>query len=160
MSCHHKNVRQAYKCQASIQMSGKHPTTRQKSNVRQSPDMPQCLKICHTAPKICHNASKMCHFGTNSFYLSFSSQNWTKRALGALGGPISFYFPLFFSLFPPVGAPIFPSIAAVLCPLFALPLGVLDSWRSVKGSAGARTCKVTEEGFNEFLQGGSSMQPV
>lgn len=37
--------------------------------------------------------------------------------------------------------------------------GILDSWRSVDGSSSrARSCKVTEEGFNEFLQGGASMQ--
>ena len=37
--------------------------------------------------------------------------------------------------------------------------GVLQSWRhSSNGTGKPSACNVTEEGFNEFLQGGSSMQ--
>ena len=57
MSGKHPNVRQAPQCQASTQMSGRHPNVRQAPNTRQTPDVRQCpryatmLQICHNAPK-------------------------------------------------------------------------------------------------------------
>ena len=106
MSCKHKNVMQAQKCHASIQMSCKHPNVRQKSNVRQSPDMPQCLKICYNAPKYATMPPKCVTFGP-TFLIFFVRPKIAHKgppgprgALGAMGGPISAYFCYFFLVYP------------------------------------------------------------
>ena len=117
MSCKHPNVRQAPKCQASIQMSGKHPTTRQKSDVRQSPDMPQCPEICHNATKYATMLPTYVTFWTNIFVFFLFRPKIAQKGpwgpwgpLGALFPPI---FPPFPPIFPPYGGPLFSPLLAL-----------------------------------------------